>query len=59
MIEKNILTKLLALKSVMQQSITQNKETCVAFIDFENAFDKVWSSALFCLLRKRGIRGKF
>ena len=36
----------------------QNQETYVAFIDLEKAFDKVWSSAIFCPLWKRGIRGK-
>ena len=36
----------------------QNQETYVAFIDLEKAFDKVWSSAIFYLLWKRGIRGK-
>ena len=38
--------------------MTQNQETYVAFIDLEKAFDKVWSSAIFYLLRKKGIRGK-
>ena len=38
--------------------MTQNQETYVAFIDLEKAFDKVWSSAIFYLLWKRGIRGK-
>ena len=49
---------MLALKSVIQQRMTQNQETYVAFIDLEKAFDKVWSSAIFYLLWKRGIRGK-
>ena len=55
---KNTLTNLLALKSVIQQSMTQKQETYVAFINLENAFDKVWSRAIFDLLWKRGIRGK-
>ena len=55
---KNTLTNLLALKSVIQQRMTQNQETYVAFIDIEKAFDKAWSSAIFYLLWKRGIRGK-
>ena len=38
--------------------MTQNQETYFAFIDLEKAFDKVWSSAIFYLLWKRGIRGK-
>ena len=38
--------------------MTQNQETYVAFIDLEKAFDKVWSSAIFYLLWKTGIRGK-
>ena len=53
---KNTLTNLLALKSVIQQRMIQNQETYVAFIDLENAFDKVWSSAIFYPLWKRGIR---
>ena len=55
---KNTLTNLLTLKSVIQQRMTQNQETYVAFINLEKAFDKVWSSAIFYLLWKRGIRGK-
>ena len=38
--------------------MTQNQETYFAFIDLEKAFDKVWGSAIFHLLWKRGIRGK-
>ena len=49
---KNTLTNLLALKSVIQQRMTQNQETYVAFIDLEKAFQKVWSSAIFYLLWK-------
>ena len=55
---KNTLTNLLALKSVIQQRITQDQETYFALIDLEKAFGKVWSSAIFYLLWKRGIRGK-
>ena len=55
--EKNSLTNLLAWKSVIQQRMTSNQETYVAFVDLEKAFDKVWSSAIFYLLWKRGIRG--
>ena len=55
---KNTLSNLLALKSVIQQRMTQNQETHVAFIDIENAFKKVWSSVIFYLLWKRRIRGK-
>ena len=36
----------------------QNQETYVAFIDLEKIFDKVWSSAIFCLFWKTGIREK-
>ena len=38
--------------------MTQNQETYFAFIDLEKAFDKVWSSTIFYLLWKRGIRRK-
>ena len=38
--------------------MTQDQETYVAFIDLEKAFDKVWGSAIFYLLWRRGIRGK-
>ena len=36
----------------------QNQETYVAFIDLEKVVNKVWSSAIFYLLWKRGIKGK-
>ena len=55
---KNTLTNFLALKSVIQQRMTQNQETYVAFIGLEKAFDKVWDSAIFFLLQKRGNIGK-
>ena len=38
--------------------MTQNQEICVAFIDLENTFEKVWSSAIFYLLLNTGIKGK-
>ena len=38
--------------------MTQNQERYVAFIDLQKVSDKVWSSAIFYLLWKRGIRGK-
>ena len=55
---KNTLTNLLALRSVIQQRMIQNQETYVAFIDLEKVVNKVWSSAIFYLLWKRGIKGK-
>ena len=55
---KNTLTNLLAIKSLIQQRVTQIQETYVAFIDLEKAIDKVWSSAMFYLLLKKGITGK-
>ena len=54
---KNTLINLMDLKSLIQQRMNQNQETYVAVIDLEKAFDKVWSSAIFYLLRKKGIRG--
>ena len=47
---------MLAIKSVIQQRMTQNQETYVAFINLKKAFDKVWNSAIFYLLRKRETR---
>ena len=44
--------------SVIQQRMTQNQETYVAFIDLEKTFGKVWNSAIFYLSWIRGIRGK-
>ena len=52
---KNTLTSLLALTSVIQQRMTQNQETYFAFMNLEKTFDRVWSSAIFYLLWKRGI----
>ena len=54
-LRKNTLTNLLALKSVIQQSMIQNQEAYVAFIDLEKAFDKVWSSAIFYPLWKSAV----
>ena len=52
---KNTLTSLLALTSVIQQRMTQNQQTNFAFMNLEKTFDRVWSSAIFYLLWKRGI----
>ena len=49
---------MLALKSVIQQKMTQNQEIYISFIDLKKTVDKVWSSAILYVLWKRGIRGK-
>ena len=35
----------------------EGKETYVAFIDIEKAYDKVWSNSIFYLLWDQGIKG--
>ena len=48
--QKSTLNNLFTIKSIIQQRKHEGKETYVAFIDTEKAFDKVWSNAIFYLL---------
>ena len=45
------------IKSIIQQRKYEGKETYVAFIDIEKAYDKVWSNAIFYLLWDQRIKG--
>ena len=55
---KSTLNNLLTLKSTIQQRKHEGKETFVAFIDIEKAYDKVWNNAISYLLWDRKIKGK-
>ena len=56
--QKSALNNSFTPKSTIQQRQHEGKETYVAFIDIEKAYDKVWSNAIFYLLWDRGIKGK-
>ena len=56
--QKSTLNNLFTIKTLIQQRNIEKKETYVAFIDLEKAYDKVWSNAIFYLLWERGIEGK-
>ena len=55
---KSTLNNLLTLKSTIQQRKHEGKETFVAFIDIEKAYDKVWNNAISYLLWDRKSKGK-
>ena len=44
-----------ALNQLMEKSIEYNKPLCMAFIDYEKAFDSVKTSAILQALRKQGV----
>ena len=46
------------LKSVIQQRKFQRKQTYIALIDIEKAFDYTWREGMFYNLWQRGVRGK-
>ena len=51
--QKITVNNLFTLKSIIQQRKHEGKETYVAFIDIEKAYDMVWSNAIFYLLWDR------
>ena len=50
--------QLFILKSVIQQRKFQRKQTYIALIDIEKAFDYTWREGMFYNLWQRGVRGK-
>ena len=50
--------QLFIFKSITQQRTFEGKQTFVAFLDLEKAYDKVWRDGLFYNLWKKGVRGK-
>ena len=50
--------QLITLKSVLQQRNFQRKQTYIALIDTEKAFDYTWREEMFHNLWQRGVRGK-
>ena len=56
--ERSSVDQLFILKSVIQQRNFQRKQTYVALIDIEKAFDYTRSEGMFYNLWQRGVRGK-
>ena len=46
------------LLAIVQKQLSLNRKLCVAFIDFEKAFDSISRKLLWPFLQKQGIRGK-
>ena len=46
------------LKSVIQQRKLQRKQTYIALVDIEKAFEYTWREGMFYKLWQRGVRGK-
>ena len=55
---RSTIDHIFTLKSVIQQRFYEKKQTYVAFIDLEKAYDQAWKDAVLYTLWNRGIKGK-
>ena len=57
-LNRSTIDQIFTLKSVVQQRFYEKKQTYVAFIDLEKAYDQAWKDAVLYTLWNRGIKGK-
>ena len=52
---KGCINHIFSLRNIIEQSIEWNAPLCIGFIDFKKAFDSIYHSTLWKLLRHSGL----